>query len=243
MADLAFHQSLELSFSNSGNYTPTAFDTTGDTWACLTVHDFTASGQCSNITAVTYNGVSITAKGHVNGAVTGIIAGRMAVYPFSLGANAGNHSFNIQWTGGQFLDFQAISGNGDLDTTNIIDGTPVDSSVVSGTPTAGKIIPTPYTTTTDKALPVFACMSDSQGNTMGAGVNCTLAIKSALDGGVATYYAAIKTPAGATNEQFTYSHDTENCLTISFAFKPTGAAGGTNWGPMLGQQLNRIVQA
>src|SRR5690348_1964958 len=87
----------DLSFDNSGNFTTAAFDTTGDTWCCLMVSAFTALP--STITVCTYNSVSILGKDFFSPATSHFAAGKLGAFPFSLGANAGSHTFNIQWSG------------------------------------------------------------------------------------------------------------------------------------------------
>jgi hypothetical protein len=233
MADLAKQHTFNIG-STTSPLTPSA-DTTGDTWMVVSIAVWT--GVIANLTTATYNGVSFLGTGHSNGTTTHFAAAQIATYYMALGANAGNNAFNIAWTGGGELSVVAVSGNGDIDAA-VIDATGfVDVEVVSG---AGLVTPTPYTPTANKALPIFNAASQSQ-TTFTANANCTFDIKNTRVTSQ-LFHGPLSTPAGTPTSAVMNDAATEFVLFTSLALKPQAAAGGGNWGPMLGQQLNRIVQ-
>lgn len=214
---LAQTHSQDLSFDNSGNFTSAAFDTTGDTWLLLVANNF--SNSVGTVTSVSYNGVAITSQKFVNTATAHIGANLRGVWWMSLGANAGSHTFNVQWTGGGFLDFQCVSGNGAIDTVNVIDGTPAqDAEQVAG-PT---YTPTAYTVTTTGGLPIFVPMSAGTSAGLTANANCTKIITSALDVSKTIFLGPIASPTSAV---MNVNPSTDFFSTISFAIKPSGGGG------------------
>jgi hypothetical protein len=219
MANLVKQHAQYLSFDNSGNFTTAAFDTTGDTWCILCVSAF--SGSTANVTAATYNGHSITGHRHDNAATAHNNAGQGGVYPFALGADAGSHTFNIQWTGGNFLDFIVVSGNGDLDS-GVVDNGFADTDDVAS---AGVSTPTPFTPSSNNALPIIFYNVGGLVATISQGSNCTLDQKSSLDSGVAAFHCPLSTPAGTATSATINNTDTGFNLAITFALKPTASAG------------------
>lgn len=238
MADLTTFGTADLSFNNSQNWTVAANLTGTPTWCRVIIHAFDPSVHTAgSLTAMTWNSVDISAHYHANAATANRGSGILAEIPFAVGANTGSHNFNFQWSVASFIDVQLVWGTGDLDSA-VVDGSFVDSECVE---VANVCTPTPYTTTTDKALPVFSVLTDGNNGTLSAGTGTTRDITSALDSGAAAFEYPLKTPAGATTGTFGNTN-AGHTLVISYALKPVAAAGGSNWGPMLGQQLNRIVQ-
>jgi hypothetical protein len=220
MAALAQTHSHDFSFDSSGNFTTPAYDTTGDTWLVLIINNFNAPATVAGITALTYNGVSFLANLTTTGVTGHNGTDNMGVAWMNLGANAGNHTFNIQWPGGGNLDFQVISGNGDLDAATL----DVSPTVSSETASAPAYTPAPITPGITNALPIIATWGN--GPSISATSGCTRIIESALDPGAALFTCPLST-SGVPTAAVMDTGSPSFWLTISFSLKPTGGGGGT----------------
>jgi hypothetical protein len=213
MALAQTHQ-IDLGFDNSGNWTPAAFNTTGDTWCVLLLEAFSAN--VANITAITYNGTDITPLKHANGATAHNSANRIVSVPFALGADAGNHTFNVVWTGGGFFVGVATSGTGAVHAS-VIDATSYVDSESDTTGGVGTL--TPYTLSDSNSLPIFALWSPAAA-ALTANANCTKDVINTT-GGQALFHGPIASPTSAkVNDP-----STEFLLATTFAIRP--AAGGS----------------
>jgi hypothetical protein len=224
VADLAYVHSADLSFDNSGNYTTPAFDTSADTWAVLFVYYFTVP---STITSVTYNGASLAGHAYKSAGTTHVAADSVALYAFATGANAGNHTFNIQWSSGGYIIAGVIAGSGPIDAA-VWDGTPAESAETVVVTPPQTFTPDPYTPTTDKALPIFTVigsLAGSQPLTISASSGATFRFTPSafsMDWGVFT--GPLSTPAGTPTAAVFSDTVIEFQETITFALKPMAAS-------------------
>lgn len=243
LADLTVVSAADLSFNNSQNWTVAANLTGTPTWCRVIIHDYTGgSGAAGSLSVMTWNGVDISGHYHANAATTHRVAGILAEIPFAVGANTGSHNFHFVWSVATFLDIQLVWGTGDLDA-GVVDGSFVDSECVAS---SNVCTPTPYTTTTDRALPVFSVMSDGNNGTLSSGTGTTKNTGSALDSGIAAFSYPLKTPAGATTGTFGLSGNVGNTLIISYALKPSGGGGGggsTGGAAYYYQMMSRLMMA
>jgi hypothetical protein len=191
------------------------------------IQGFTIS-TVGDLTAITYNGVDITAFGATNAGTGHVPANMVRFVVFQLGANAGNHTFNIQWSTSHFFFFQAIAGNGDIDAAVL------DAAVTDGPETnsiSNPFTPSPYTPVTDKALPLFLPIPSNfnvGGGSFTAQANCTLITNTPVGTGV--FYGPLSTPAGTATSATMNDGAVEFQETLTFALRPTASANtDTTW--------------
>lgn len=209
----------DLSFSSS----PTGFgnsDTTGMDWVVLVINNFNAT--LANITSILYNGVEHVSALRINATTAHFANNFHAVCAFALGADAGNHAFQITWTGGGLIDFQWAAGTGSLHAS-VYDGA---ATSTEDTASANVSTPTPYTGTTAGALPFFL-FDPSASGANSALANCTKIQASGLVSQMALYSCPTLSAGGSTSATLNNTGVGFN-LTFAMALKPAG--GGTTTG-------------
>lgn len=171
MADLTTVGTADLSFNNTQDWTVAANLTGSPTWCRVIIHAFDpTSHSAGSLTTMTWNGVDISGHYHANAATANRGSGILAEIPFAVGANTGSHNFHFIWSVASFIDVQLVWGTGDLDSAVVDTNGFVDSECVA---VANVCTPTAYTTTTDRALPVFSVLTDGNNGTLSSGTGTT----------------------------------------------------------------------
>lgn len=212
--------SQDLSFSNANTGWTTAINTSGCTWMAVLLSAFIDSTTASEVTFLKYNSVSLLTTYHSNAATAHRALGVLGLGFMALGANAGSNSLEVRWSSSNFLDGQVIFGTGDIDSA-VVDGSFQDSEETR----SGSIsTPSPYTPTTNNALPIFGFATSGLNNTISAATNCTKGQQSALDSGVALFYTPLSTPAGTPTSATINNGNAGFNLTVACALKPSGGS-------------------
>ena len=182
------------------------------------------------VTGVTYNSVSMTALAtNVNSAH---IANHMSVY-YLVAPSSGAHNVVITQSGSNTILGQALSYSG---TSASQFGATVLG--VETTSPSGSFTEAITTTGANSWVVIFIGTS---GGTPTSGSNTTVRGAMAGQGYFAVADSGLLAAAGAKSLVVNdASNEFQNAIMAEMLV--AGGGGGSNWGPMLGQQLNRLVQ-
>lgn len=227
---IAFVSASDLGNANgaspfSASYTSGA----GSDRLLIVVFDGDVATGADDITGVTYAGVAMTLAAKKVGQIN---QNRNLYFYYLLNPASGSNTVVISYSGSHYILAGAANytGIGSLDATNTNFGF------------AATTLATSLTTVADNSWMMLASDGTDGAHPAIAGAGST---RRAFDGtfGVWAFFdhnAAIS-PAASTSMTVDYQGNAF-AAQIAVSFAPVGAAGGGNWGPLLGQQLNRIVQ-
>ncbi len=225
---IAFGHFTDGSFAG-GNLT-FAHDATGDD--LLFVYTYNFSGAYG-VTGVTFNGVSMTALA-TN--VTSVhLSNSMSAW-YLVAPASGSHNVVITQSGGATIFGQGISYNGTSATQF--------GATVLGVETSSTAVTSPFFTeaiTTTTANSWVVMFIATTGGTVASGSNTTVRGTSSGFSFIGIADSGLLATSGAKSLVVNDANtDFQDCI-MAEILVAGGGGGGSNWGPLLGQQLNRIV--